>query len=81
VHHERGTMKKIESKSGGLERQGAVRARSMLKRVRAITLSTRLLRQPGEETVHQQRSGRIPRAVAADAGFYSRENEKKGAGG
>jgi len=28
--------------------------------------------------VHQQRLGRIPRAVAADAGFYSRENEKAG---
>src|SRR2546426_1199330 len=28
--------------------------------------------------VHQQRLGRIPRAVAADAGFYSRENEKVG---
>ena len=26
--------------------------------------------------VHQQRLGRIPRMVAADAGFYSRENEK-----
>src|SRR5579872_4159787 len=25
--------------------------------------------------VHQQRLGRIPRMVAADAGFYSRENE------
>src|SRR5207249_10530138 len=28
--------------------------------------------------VHQQRLGRIPRLVAADAGFYSRENEKVG---
>ena len=28
--------------------------------------------------VHQQRLGRIPRMVAADAGFYSRENEKTG---
>ncbi len=28
--------------------------------------------------VHQQRLGRIPRMVAADAGFYSRENEKVG---
>jgi hypothetical protein len=28
--------------------------------------------------VHQQRLGRIPRAVAADAGFYSCENEKAG---
>jgi len=28
--------------------------------------------------VHQQRLGRIPRTVAADAGFYSRENEKAG---
>src|SRR6202045_876797 len=28
--------------------------------------------------VHQQRLGRIPRIVAADAGFYSRENEKTG---
>jgi transposase, IS5 family len=28
--------------------------------------------------VHQQRLGRIPRMVAADAGFYSRENEKIG---
>jgi transposase, IS5 family len=27
---------------------------------------------------HQQRLGRIPRMVAADAGFYSRENEKAG---
>ncbi len=27
---------------------------------------------------HQQRLGRTPRAVAADAGFYSRENEKAG---
>jgi transposase, IS5 family len=26
--------------------------------------------------VHQQRLGRVPRAVAADAGFYSHENEK-----
>jgi transposase, IS5 family len=25
---------------------------------------------------HQKRLGRVPRAVAADAGFYSRENEK-----
>jgi IS5 family transposase len=28
--------------------------------------------------VHQQRLGRIPGTVAADAGFYSRENEKTG---
>jgi hypothetical protein len=28
--------------------------------------------------VHQQRLGRIPRRVAADAGFYSREDEKAG---
>jgi IS5 family transposase len=28
--------------------------------------------------VHQQRLGRTPRTVAADAGFYSRENEKAG---
>ena len=28
--------------------------------------------------VHQQRLGRIPRRVAADAGFYSCENEKAG---
>ena len=28
--------------------------------------------------VHQQRLGRIPRTLAADAGFYSRENEKAG---
>jgi len=28
--------------------------------------------------VHRQRLGRIPRMVAADAGFYSRENEKAG---
>ena len=28
--------------------------------------------------VHQQRLGRTPRTVAADAGFYSRENEKTG---
>jgi IS5 family transposase len=28
--------------------------------------------------VHQQRLGRIPRMVAADAGFYSRESEKVG---
>ena len=28
--------------------------------------------------IHQQRLGRIPRMVAADAGFYSRENEKTG---
>ncbi|MGA7765041.1 MAG: hypothetical protein WCA27_02340 [Candidatus Sulfotelmatobacter sp.] len=27
---------------------------------------------------HQQRLGQTPRAVAADAGFYSRENEKAG---
>src|SRR5260370_8342863 len=27
---------------------------------------------------HRQRLGRIPRRVAADAGFYSRENEKAG---
>jgi hypothetical protein len=29
--------------------------------------------------VHQQRLGGIPHMVAADAGFYSRENEKVGA--
>lgn len=28
--------------------------------------------------VHQQRLGRIPRLVAADAGFYSQENERAG---
>jgi IS5 family transposase len=28
--------------------------------------------------VHQQRSERIPRFVAADVGFYSRENENAG---
>src|SRR5260370_34370538 len=26
---------------------------------------------------HQRRSGRVPRVVAADAGFYSHANEKK----
>jgi IS5 family transposase len=175
------TMKKIESKTGGLKRKVRDRMRSIRKRVLAIALSTRLLGLSGEERrkrqyrellsltrkvmnqaqrvlaevkqsprrrgaavaglaqwletmvgrvgqvvrqtririfagdtkspekmvsvfephivthfevyaerpadsslllssiqVHQQRLGRLPRVVAADAGFYWRENEKAG---
>ncbi len=43
------TMKKIESKSGGLKRKVRDRMRSIGKRVLAIALSTRLLGRPGEE--------------------------------
>src|SRR5450755_4316601 len=43
------TMKKIESKSGGLKRKVRDRMRSLRKRVLAIALSTRLLGPPGEE--------------------------------
>jgi IS5 family transposase len=43
------TMKKIESKSGGLKRKVRDRMRSIGKRVLAIALSTRLLGPPGEE--------------------------------
>ncbi len=49
------TMKKIKSKPRGLKGKVRDRTRSMLKRVLANALSTRLLRPPGEETVHQQR--------------------------
>jgi IS5 family transposase len=42
------TMKKIESKSGGLKRKVRDRMRSIRKRVLAIALSTRLLGQAGE---------------------------------
>jgi hypothetical protein len=40
------TMKKIESKSGGLKRKVRDRMRSIRKRVLAIALSTRLLGRP-----------------------------------
>src|SRR5882757_6460749 len=43
------TMKKIESKSGGLKGKVRDRMRSIRKRVLAIALSTRLLGPPGEE--------------------------------
>jgi IS5 family transposase len=43
------TMKKIESKSGGLKRKVRDRMRSIRKRVLAIALSTRLLGPPGEQ--------------------------------
>jgi IS5 family transposase len=43
------TMKKIESKCGGLKRKVRDRMRSIRKRVLAIALSTRLLGRPGEE--------------------------------
>src|SRR6202166_1738305 len=43
------TMKKIESKSGGLKRKVRDRMRSIRKRVLAIALSTRLLGPPGEK--------------------------------
>jgi IS5 family transposase len=43
------TMKKIESKSGGLKGKVRDRMRSIRKRVLAIALSTRLLGEPGEE--------------------------------
>src|SRR6266403_1519591 len=43
------TMKKIESKSGGLKGKVRDRMRSIRKRVLAIALSTRLLGRPGEE--------------------------------
>src|SRR6266571_1915083 len=43
------TMKKIESKTGGLKRKVRDRMRSIGKRVLAIALSTRRLGPPGEE--------------------------------
>jgi transposase, IS5 family len=46
------TMKKLESKAGGLKRK--VRMRSIRKRVLAIALSTRLLGPPGEERRKRQ---------------------------
>src|SRR6202049_3344033 len=48
------TMKKIESKSGGLKRKVRDRMRSVRKRVVAIALSTRLLGPPGEERRKRQ---------------------------
>src|SRR6202049_4037249 len=48
------TMKKIESKSGGLKRKVRDRMRSIGKRVLAIALSTRLLGPPGEERRKRQ---------------------------
>jgi len=48
------TMKKIESKSGGLKRKVRDRMRSIRKRVLAIALSTRLLGSPGEERRKRQ---------------------------
>jgi len=48
------TMKKIESKSGGLKRKVRDRMRSIRKRVLAIALSTRLLGPPGEERRKRQ---------------------------
>jgi IS5 family transposase len=48
------TMKKIESKSGGLKRKVRDRMRSIRKRVVAIALSTRLLGPPGEERRKRQ---------------------------
>jgi IS5 family transposase len=48
------TMKKIESKSGGLKRKVRDRMRSISKRVLAIALSTRLLGPPGEERRKRQ---------------------------
>jgi IS5 family transposase len=48
------TMKKIESKSGGLKRKVRDRMRSLRKRVLAIALSTRLLGPPGEKRRKRQ---------------------------
>lgn len=48
------TMKKIESKSGGLKRKVRDRMRSIRKRVLAIALSTRLLGPSGEERRKRQ---------------------------
>ena len=48
------TMKKIESKSGGLKRKVRDRMRSIRKRVLAIALSTRRLGAPGEERRKRQ---------------------------
>jgi IS5 family transposase len=48
------TMKKIESKSGGLKRKVRDRMRSIRKRVLAIALSTRLLGPPGEKRRKRQ---------------------------
>ena len=48
------TMKKIESKSGGLKGKVRDRMRSIRKRVLAIALSTRLLGPPGEERRKRQ---------------------------
>lgn len=48
------TMKKIESKSGGLKRKVRDRMRSIRKRVLAIALTTRLLGPPGEERRKRQ---------------------------
>jgi transposase, IS5 family len=48
------TMKKIESKSGGLKRRVRDRMRSIRKWVVAIALSTRLLGPPGEERRKRQ---------------------------
>src|SRR3979411_2867957 len=48
------TMKKIESKSGGLKRKVRDRMCSIGKRVLAIALSTRLLGRPGEERRKRQ---------------------------
>src|SRR5229473_3403819 len=48
------TMKKIESKSGGLKRKVRDRMRSIGKRVLAIALSTRLLGAAGEERRKRQ---------------------------
>ncbi|MGA3092121.1 MAG: hypothetical protein ABSD75_26230 [Terriglobales bacterium] len=48
------TMKKIESKSGGLKRKVRNRMRSIRKRVVAIALSTRLLGPAGEERRKRQ---------------------------
>ncbi|MGA9966235.1 MAG: transposase [Terriglobales bacterium] len=48
------TMKKIESKSGGLKRKVRDRMRSIRKRVLAIALSTRLLGPVGEKRRKRQ---------------------------
>jgi IS5 family transposase len=48
------TMKKIESKSGGLKRKVRDRMRSIRKRVLAIALSTRLLGKTGERRRKRQ---------------------------
>jgi IS5 family transposase len=48
------TMKKIESKSGGLKRKVRDRMRSIRKRVLAIALSTRLLGAAGEQRRKRQ---------------------------